>query len=188
MPKPRPHGRSDCFCATRADFRRHRETSMLRGGCDLQSQRPPMRPPTGGHRTCDGDTWAMTWWISRSPMRFIRCCTSASAAQHNEPGCFDRTLPGANEKAGELELTGFHLHRVLVRPERFELPTAWFVARYSIQLSYGRIRDGILPESAYARQSFRLSCRRRSLVQNTEKPWKPRCFSEWRRVRDSNPR
>ncbi len=27
----------------------------------------------------------------------------------------------------------------MVRPERFELPTAWFVARYSIQLSYGRI-------------------------------------------------
>ncbi len=26
----------------------------------------------------------------------------------------------------------------LVRPERFELPTPWFVARYSIQLSYGR--------------------------------------------------
>ena len=26
----------------------------------------------------------------------------------------------------------------LVRPERFELPTTWFVARYSIQLSYGR--------------------------------------------------
>ena len=27
----------------------------------------------------------------------------------------------------------------MARPERFELPTAWFVARYSIQLSYGRI-------------------------------------------------
>ncbi len=26
----------------------------------------------------------------------------------------------------------------VARPERFELPTAWFVARYSIQLSYGR--------------------------------------------------
>ena len=26
----------------------------------------------------------------------------------------------------------------LARPERFELPTTWFVARYSIQLSYGR--------------------------------------------------
>ena len=27
----------------------------------------------------------------------------------------------------------------MARPERFELPTAWFVARYSIQLSYGRM-------------------------------------------------
>ena len=26
----------------------------------------------------------------------------------------------------------------MARPERFELPTTWFVARYSIQLSYGR--------------------------------------------------
>jgi hypothetical protein len=25
-----------------------------------------------------------------------------------------------------------------VRPERFERPTPWFVAKYSIQLSYGR--------------------------------------------------
>ena len=27
---------------------------------------------------------------------------------------------------------------IMVRPERFELPTTQFVARYSIQLSYGR--------------------------------------------------
>ena len=27
---------------------------------------------------------------------------------------------------------------ILARPERFELPTSWFVARHSIQLSYGR--------------------------------------------------
>ena len=27
----------------------------------------------------------------------------------------------------------------MVRPERFELPTYWFVASRSIQLSYGRI-------------------------------------------------
>ena len=26
----------------------------------------------------------------------------------------------------------------MARPERFELPTPWFVAKYSIQLSYGR--------------------------------------------------
>ena len=29
----------------------------------------------------------------------------------------------------------------MARPERFELPTAWFVARYSIQLSYGRVMN-----------------------------------------------
>ena len=27
----------------------------------------------------------------------------------------------------------------MARPERFELPTTWFEARYSIQLSYGRM-------------------------------------------------
>ena len=32
----------------------------------------------------------------------------------------------------------------MARPERFELPTAWFVARYSIQLSYGRVIDSTL--------------------------------------------
>ena len=31
----------------------------------------------------------------------------------------------------------FHFN--VARPERFELPTTWFVARYSIQLSYGRV-------------------------------------------------
>ena len=27
----------------------------------------------------------------------------------------------------------------MARPERFELPTTWFEARYSIRLSYGRV-------------------------------------------------
>ena len=30
----------------------------------------------------------------------------------------------------------------MARPEGVEPPTAWFVARYSIQLSYGRIETG----------------------------------------------
>ncbi len=34
---------------------------------------------------------------------------------------------------------------LLARPESFELPTPWFVARYSIQLSYGRTGKGAHP-------------------------------------------
>ena len=61
----------------------------------------------------------------------------------------------------------------MARPERFELPTPWFVARYSIQLSYGRnnlwnypnrgiglsshLRHGVLPlgrEAFWCRRAF----------------------------------
>src|SRR5437899_12206943 len=33
-------------------------------------------------------------------------------------------------------------HRKVARPAGFEPTTPWFVAKYSIQLSYGRARDG----------------------------------------------
>ena len=39
------------------------------------------------------------------------------------------------------KLTG-PFHFKMARPERFELPTTWFEARCSIQLSYGRVGCG----------------------------------------------
>ena len=38
----------------------------------------------------------------------------------------------------------------LARPERLELPTLWFEARCSIQLSYGRAKAIISPASLFA--------------------------------------
>ena len=51
----------------------------------------------------------------------------------------------------------------VARPERFELPTPWFVARYSIQLSYGRVRGRdyrASPAPGRARGARRPPCRR----------------------------
>ena len=39
----------------------------------------------------------------------------------------------------------------LARPERFELPTFWFVARHSIQLSYGRLEGAGIIEVGVCR-------------------------------------
>jgi hypothetical protein len=49
-------------------------------------------------------------------------------------GTYRSYYPGAS---GLMTTTRDSLKRV-VRPERFELPTLWFEARCSIQLSYGR--------------------------------------------------
>ena len=35
----------------------------------------------------------------------------------------------------------------LARPEGFEPPTPWFVAKYSIQMSYGRSRGRIIAKT-----------------------------------------
>jgi hypothetical protein len=44
---------------------------------------------------------------------------------------------GIGRQIGEQCLLGQYINS-LARPERFERPTPWFVAKYSIQLSYGR--------------------------------------------------
>src|SRR6266849_10454324 len=43
----------------------------------------------------------------------------------------------------------------MVRPERIELPTSWFVAMHSIQLSYGRILVNLRPRIIAETKSFR---------------------------------
>jgi hypothetical protein len=43
----------------------------------------------------------------------------------------------------------------MVRPERIELPTSWFVAKHSIQLSYGRILVEKCPQIITETESFR---------------------------------
>ena len=44
----------------------------------------------------------------------------------------------------------------MARPDRFERPTAWFVARYSIQLSYGRAQLVFMAEREGFEPSMRL--------------------------------
>ena len=40
-------------------------------------------------------------------------------------------------------------NEILARPERFERPTPWFVAKYSIQLSYGRSNGAFATREFY---------------------------------------
>ena len=45
--------------------------------------------------------------------------------------------------------------RKVARPERFELPTLWFEARCSIQLSYGRTRASVPVHSSRFKKGMR---------------------------------
>ena len=75
-------------------------------------------------------------------LRFV-CCQTSFGSNPSGKQCF------------VLDLISYELDLLstikMARPEGFEPPTLWFVARYSIQLSYGRInldlaeREGFEP-------------------------------------------
>ena len=56
--------------------------------------------------------------------------------------------------AGRLVAAKLQTLRNMARPGRFERPTAWFVARYSIQLSYGRVEGRYYREQAVLSQGL----------------------------------
>jgi len=77
----------------------------------------------------------------RAPLGWASCGVRGPYAQlegsKNGGGCSYElaTMAPENKKANQRLASMLAL---LVRPERFERPTPWFVAKYSIQLSYGR--------------------------------------------------
>ncbi len=87
-------------------------------------------------------------WPGTAPERFTRPLPGPRPAgviavldvQNGSPAVLSNSLrrvlikPGCEKQKSPAKGASLFL----ARPERFELPTAWFVARYSIQLSYGR--------------------------------------------------
>ncbi len=71
-----------------------------------------------------------------SPGMLAGAALSAGDARGGVAGPWSRSWRLKTQKKNSRQSL---LFGVMARPERFELPTAWFVARYSIQLSYGRV-------------------------------------------------
>lgn len=95
MPKQGPHGHSYYACATRTNFRRHREKINASGACDLQSG-TSVNTSTNGceRRACDGKARTTARRVSRSSMGFIRCCANATTVQHQRTKLLRRDIAG----------------------------------------------------------------------------------------------
>ena len=109
------------------------------------------RPPDGGLSWVYGAPGAITRTFVLTLRAGLRPFCAATPLV--ERYLFDTS--GVRITVLSLKKTKGHLmvafHGFMARPERFERPTAWFVARYSIQLSYGR-GEGAL-SMRYARTS-----------------------------------
>jgi hypothetical protein len=89
----------------------------------------------------------MRVWPSRfgeSPMPVAKECFGRSLETY--PSRIPATSLRDTPKTPMLRKALFYWGKV-VRPERVELPTFWFVARRSIQLSYGRTAAKLHPEA-----------------------------------------
>src|SRR5690606_8263622 len=112
---------------------------------------PPQRPALSsqwvGKREAKTDervaerASAIPWAAWRGRNRRRRAAAGRARGRSPRPCDCD------NRRAGSRHTGTASSKSKLARPERFELPTTWFEARYSIQLSYGRVaaagpRDG----------------------------------------------
>ncbi len=84
-----------------------------------------------------------TWFVARYSIQLSYGRSSTfGTAQNGAPGRIrtsDHLVRSQVLYPAELRaLTNFCVLLKMVRPGGFEPPTTWFVARYSIQLSYGR--------------------------------------------------
>jgi hypothetical protein len=66
--------------------------------------------------------------------------TPSSVIRRVELGSLSAENSNLRSRVAKNRRGGSQTQKAMVRPERFELPASWFVARRSIQLSYGRAR------------------------------------------------
>src|SRR5581483_5290089 len=84
----------------------------------------------------------MLWNMSYSNGGVIRQIQWRNPLSCSSKNCFraNREAESVVPEGSDGVFRGSLATLILVRPDRFELPTFWFVARRSIQLSYGRSR------------------------------------------------